>query len=496
MVVKWALLNQTKMADDAVRIAFVDESTFAVENRQKNRNNRAKKNGWTFLQVRSSFSSSSETSEDDSYCNETDTALQASSIEDGSSSAEDSGGDSVEDSDEYDVEEQPENKSTRKRNTASRKKSGLAKDTGASRRKTDKDSEDNGDGFEELCFYLGENTLQLHKYAEDKLKNAKDINYFPSRASMRDHIIANGRVPLLAEEISEIFINNAREIFETTKPSAEKKSLVSHTWLTSCLPAFTTNTTWTETISTLASQDYDRGDQLSLTACLFEAVFDFAHIESRRLRMKEVEMLSGKVEDQTKEDDVILHRFGGASLYRMMKVRANTIAGKKGTVKVTSKRKTNLEMELSLLKQMKRESEHGLPRELTAHLNEGGLCFMKDGMLDFVRLADMETRKYTLPRVFNRSPGTFLKIVFDNVYNNEEVSQQFRLSLKSIGASHFGEDIASAVYKELLTKVCRTRLKVFMQGMKEKELESEKKVCDVDSSLRDKLKGYVQSSKR
>ena len=46
---------------------------------------------------------------------------------------------------------------------------------------------------------------------------------------MRDHIIAKDKVPLLAEH----FINTAREIFETTKPSAEKKSLLSHTWLTS-----------------------------------------------------------------------------------------------------------------------------------------------------------------------------------------------------------------------------------------------------------------------
>ena len=116
---------------------------FCGRKQTKNRNNRAKKNGWTFLQIWSSFSSSSETSEDDSSCNETDTGLQASSIEDGSSSAEDSGGDSVDDSEEYGVEEQPENKSTRKRNTAPRKKSGLAKDTDASRRKTDKDSEGN-----------------------------------------------------------------------------------------------------------------------------------------------------------------------------------------------------------------------------------------------------------------------------------------------------------------------------------------------------------------
>ncbi|XP_022810061.1 protein kinase C theta type-like [Stylophora pistillata] len=99
------------MADDAVGIIFVDENTFAVENRQKTRTNREKKNGWTsLLQVRSSFSSPSETSsEDDSCCEETDTELQAGSIEEDtsnrtSSSAEDSVGLSVEDSEEYGIE--------------------------------------------------------------------------------------------------------------------------------------------------------------------------------------------------------------------------------------------------------------------------------------------------------------------------------------------------------------------------------------------------------
>jgi len=32
--------------------------------------------------------------------------------------------------------------------------------------------------------------------------------------------------------------------------------------------------------------------------------------------------------------------------------------------------------------------------------------------------------------------------------------------------------------------------------LKEQDLETDKKVCDADSSLRDKLKGYVMTNKR
>ena len=52
------------------------------------------------------------------------------------------------------------------------------------------------------------------------------------------------------------------------------------------------------------------------------------------------------------------------------------------------------------------------------------------------------------------------------------------------------------VYEQLLTKICRTRVKVFLQAMKERDLQKQKKVADVDVSLRDKLKGFVVRSKR
>ena len=52
------------------------------------------------------------------------------------------------------------------------------------------------------------------------------------------------------------------------------------------------------------------------------------------------------------------------------------------------------------------------------------------------------------------------------------------------------------VYEQLLTKICRARVKVFLQAMKERDLQKQKKVADVDVSLRDKLKGFVVRNKR
>lgn len=155
-----------------------------------------------------------------------------------------------------------------------------------------------------------------------------------------------------------------------------------------------------------------------------------------------------------------------------------------------------MEEELKLLNDIKRDSLDGLPKELTEYFNEGGLTFIKDEILQFVRFADNKTRKWTTMRVFQKSPGTFLNTVFDNVYNNKEIVSKFSSSVKAISKEVHKQSTQESVCKEFLTKLCRTRVKVFMQGMKEKNLQIEKKVCDVDSSLRDKLKGYVQSSKR
>ena len=102
----------------------------------------------------------------------------------------------------------------------------------------------------------------------------------------------------------------------------------------------------------------------------------------------------------------------------------------------------------------------------------------------------------TSERVFRRNPASFLNNVFNSVNGNEELFEIFVSTLKKIGVDTYEEDTMKDVCKKLLVKICRTRVKVFMQSMGEKDMEKRKKVCDVDSSLRDKLKGYVLAAKR
>ena len=86
--------------------------------------------------------------------------------------------------------------------------------------------------------------------------------------------------------------------------------------------------------------------------------------------------------------------------------------------------------------------------------------------------------------------------MFASVYGSEELFDSFVSSLKSIWGFWLQSAIVRAVYQELLKKLCRTHVKSFMQGLREQDLETDKKVCDADSSLRERLKGYVITSKR
>ena len=114
----------------------------------------------------------------------------------------------------------------------------------------------------------------------------------------------------------------------------------------------------------------------------------------------------------------------------------------------------------------------------------------------FARQTDNHSRKFTVSRFFRRNPSSYLNTVFDSVYGSEELFDSFVSSMKSIGVSGYDQAIVRAVYQELLKKLYRTRVKSFMQGLREQDLETDKKVCDADSNLRDKLKGYAMTSKR
>ena len=62
----------------------------------------------------------------------------------------------------------------------------------------------------------------------------------------------------------------------------------------------------------------------------------------------------------------------------------------------------------------------------------------------------------------------------------------FKSALSTFGISS-DSPAAHKVYEQLLTKICRARVKVFLQGMKESDLQKKKNVAVVDVSLQDKL---------
>ena len=134
-----------------------------------------------------------------------------------------------------------------------------------------------------------------------------------------------------------------------------------------------------------------------------------------------------------------------------------------------------------------------LSSQIKDHLDEGGLYFQKEELMDFIAYADKCTRKLTVERTFRRSPSSFLDFLFSSVYGNSDIFAQFKSALATVGINK-----SSAIkneYEQLLTKVCTTRVKVFLQAMKERNLLKKNKVAVIDVSLRDKLKEFFKDLK-
>ena len=172
---------------------------------------------------------------------------------------------------------------------------------------------------------------------------------------------------------------------------------------------------------------------------------------------------------------------------RMIKLRQNTIKGKIGTLKMTDKHKKELQKELNILLAMKMVDKSSLPSEIKDHLDEGGLYFPKEEFMDFIAHADKCTRKLTVERTFRRSPSSFLDFVFSNVYKNSDIFAEFKSALAVVGINNESSAIKN-VYEQLLTKICRTRVKGFLQAMKERDFLTKNKVADI--------KGFVVRSRR
>lgn len=350
---------------------------------------------------------------------------------------------------------------------------------------------------EELCERLESKRHDLYSEIAKKLESSPNLTFYPSRSALKEAILGDKNVlNEITDEFVEEFIGVIGDVYHTKMTATDKKAALSHEWSKKLRP-FLSKEMWQkfcEGLSSKCKMVISHADGIAVLSGIHEAIYDFTHALSHE-RVIDLPSRANTSDGLPIEDRIILHRFGGAALCRMIKLRENTIKGQKGTIKVTDRHKEELENELEVLFAMKMNDKSSLPSELKEHLDEGGLYFLKEEFISFVQFADNCTRRLTTERRFRRSPSSFLKFIFSSVNGNTDIFSVFRSALKAVGVTTESAAVRT-VYEQLLTKICRTRVKVFLQAMKERDLQKQKKVADVDVSLRDKLKGFVVRSKR
>jgi len=187
----------------------------------------------------------------------------------------------------------------------------------------------------------------------------------------------------------------------------------------------------------------------------------------------------------------------GASLHRMITLREDTLAGKKGLGELSDKRKPIMEQELEILRELLIKDKTNIPASLKT-LDEGNLMFPRTELLPFLRSVDNEVREFATDSNLRKYPSKFLTMCQNAVLNNETLELDFRILVASIVEGKGASDlqIVNGLYQGLVSKLANTRINEFMNARMERELKTQGKVVDADEMLRPRLKAYALATKR
>ena len=156
-----------------------------------------------------------------------------------------------------------------------------------------------------------------------------------------------------------------------------------------------------------------------------------------------------------------------------------------------------MELELDLLQDLTMKDKSSISVSLQ-NLDEGNLVFPRTELIPFLRNVDENVREFACDANLQKYPTKFIEMCQFSVLNNEELETDFRLlvaSLSSVeGASN--SEVASGLFKTLVSKLANTRINEFMNAKVERDLKKDGKVVDADEMLRPKLKSYTLSTRR
>ena len=238
-----------------------------------------------------------------------------------------------------------------------------------------------------------------------------------------------------------------------------------------------------------------------VVSVLHEHVYTVIH-ERVRFKKADAEATAGEAAHQVRrqlreESDDTLHRYCGAALYRMIKLRKETLVGKKGRGELSNQRKPIMERELEILQELLMKDKSDISSSLK-NLDEGNLTFPRSELIPFFRSVDNEVREFATDSNLRKYPSKFLTMCQNAVLNNENLEVDFRLLVASLVNFENDSDmeIVNGLFQALVSKLANTRINEFMNARIERELKDHGKVVDADEMLRPRLKAYALASKR
>ena len=247
-----------------------------------------------------------------------------------------------------------------------------------------------------------------------------------------------------------------------------------------------------------ANRTFDALSVHGVLSVIHEQIYSVIH---EHVRLKKAETSNAGTSEQItnlkEESDDILFRYCGASLHRMIKLREETLAGKKGRGELSDKRKPIMKQELEILCELLIKDKTKIPESLKT-LDEGNLMLPRTELLPLLRAVDNEVREFATDSNLKKYPSKFLTMCQNAVLNNEALELDFRMLVASIVEAEVASDsqIVNGLYQQLVSKLANTRINEFMNSRMERELRTQGKVVDADEMLRPRLKAYALATKR
>ena len=139
-------------------------------------------------------------------------------------------------------------------------------------------------------------------------------------------------------------------------------------------------------VQRILKNENDKFSAAGIMSVIHERVYSVIH-DRVRLRKAETENTGTcKARSHLKEESSdILYRYCGAPLHRMIKLREQTIAGKKGRGESSDKRKPVTQKELEILSELLMKDKSNIPASLKT-LNEGNVKFPEQNCCHFSSL--------------------------------------------------------------------------------------------------------------